>query len=81
MNQPLNSRANSSNSSSDELDAFLSLVDSDNEYRVDEVLKESSFERTEKVSKVNLDGKVEGPFIRKIPRGGIGFRVSLSGYL
>lgn len=72
MNQPLNSRANSSNSSSDELDAFLSLVDSDNEYRVDEVLKESPFERTEKVSKVNLDGKVEGPFIRKYLDAGSG---------
>ncbi len=49
----------------DNLAAFLSLVDTDNEYRVEEVLKESPYEKTEKVMRTLSDGSTEGPFIRK----------------
>ncbi len=49
----------------DNLAAFLSIIDSDNEYQVEEVLKESPYEKTERVVRVLSDGSVEGPFIRK----------------
>ena len=48
----------------DELSAFLLLIESDNHYRVDEVMKRSASEVTEKVTFV-ADNYVErGPFIR-----------------
>lgn len=50
----------------DELSAFLLLIESDNHYRVDEVMKRSASEVTEKVTFV-ADNYVErGPFIRNI---------------
>lgn len=49
----------------DELSAFLLLIESDNHYRVDEVMKRSASEVTERVTFV-ADNYVErGPFIRK----------------
>lgn len=56
----------------DELSAFLLLIESDSHYRVDEVMKESAFEVTEKVTFV-ADNHVErGPFIRKYLKFGPG---------
>ena len=49
----------------EELSAFLSLVQYDNHYRVDEVLKESSAETTQKVTFVAENGTEQGPYIRK----------------
>lgn len=49
----------------DELALFLQLVDHDDEYRIEEVLKESDFEITQKVLFVSDSGKEEGPYIRK----------------
>ena len=49
----------------DELSRFLSLVEADNEYRVDEVLKRSEYETTERVSRTCDDGAVPGSYIRK----------------
>lgn len=49
----------------DELASFLRLVDHDSAYRVEEVLKESDFEITQKVVLVSGSGKEEGPYIRK----------------
>lgn len=56
----------------DELSAFLLLIESDSHYRVDEVMKESASEVTEKVTFV-ADNHVErGPFIRKYLKPGPG---------
>lgn len=56
----------------DELSAFLLLVESDNHYRVDEVMKKSASEVTEKVTFV-ADNHVErGPYIRKYLKSGPG---------
>lgn len=56
----------------DELSAFLLLIESDSHYRVDEVMKESASEVTEKVTFV-ADNRVErGPFIRKYLKFGPG---------
>lgn len=56
----------------DELSAFLLLIESDNHYRVDEVMKRSASEVTEKVTFV-ADNYVErGPFIRKYLKFGPG---------
>lgn len=49
----------------DELSRFLSLVEADNEYRVDEVLKRSEYETTERVSRTCDDGTASGSYIRK----------------
>lgn len=49
----------------DELSRFLSLVEADNEYRVDEVLKRSEYETTERVSRTCDDGIASGSYIRK----------------
>lgn len=48
-----------------ELSAFLSLVQYDNHYRVDEVLKESPSETTQKVMFVADNGAERGPYVRK----------------
>lgn len=56
----------------DELSAFLLLIESDNHYRVDEVMKKSASEVTERVTFV-ADNYVErGPFIRKYLKFGPG---------
>lgn len=56
----------------DELSAFLLLIESDNHYRVDEVMKRSASEVTERVTFV-ADNYVErGPFIRKYLKFGPG---------
>lgn len=49
----------------DELASFLSLVERDNSYIVDEVLKKSDFEETQKVFRLDASGKKTGPYIRK----------------
>ncbi|MFR7746795.1 MAG: serine/threonine protein kinase [Eggerthellaceae bacterium] len=49
----------------DELAEFLHSVDLDNSFHVDEVLKKSDFEITQKVSLVDSLGKSRGPFVRK----------------
>ena len=49
----------------DELGAFLNALQREDSYRVDEVLKESPFEVTQRVSFVGANGAEQGPFIRK----------------
>lgn len=56
----------------DELSAFLSLVEYDAHYRVDQVLKQSDSERTEKVTFVADNGVEQGPLIRKYLKQGQG---------
>lgn len=48
-----------------DLAKHLELLERDARYRVDAVLKETGCERTERVSSVEADGAVSGPFIRK----------------
>lgn len=56
----------------EELSAFLSLVNYDNHYRADEVLKESPSETTQKVTFVADNGAEQGPYIRKCLKLGQG---------
>lgn len=50
---------------SDELAAFLGAIQHDDIYRVDETLKESPYELTQKVSKSIGPDQWDGPYIRK----------------
>lgn len=49
----------------DELSEFLDALQREECYRVDEVLKESPYEVTQKVSFLGANGAEQGPFIRK----------------
>ncbi len=50
---------------SEELSAYLEALDRDSCYRVDEVLKESPFEETQRVYFAGSSGAEQGPFVRK----------------
>lgn len=56
------------------IDAYLEGLGRDDRYVVDEVLKETPYETTQKVRYVDEGGMVEGPFVRKYIRhdAGIG---------
>ena len=49
----------------DELSAYLDALQREECYRVDEVLKESPYEVTQRVSFLGANGAEQGPFIRK----------------
>lgn len=49
----------------DQLAEYLDSLSREDSYRVDETLKESAFEITERVSFVGANGAARGPFIRK----------------
>ena len=59
-----------------ELSAFLSLVQYDVHYRVDETLKESATETTQRVTFVADDGTEQGPYVRKYLKAGQGIGVA-----
>ena len=62
----------SASSDEGELSAFLALVQYDNRYRVDKVLKASASEVTQLVTYVSEEGAERGPYIRKYLKIGQG---------
>ena len=54
------------NMGTEALDNYLASLENEDNYRVEAVLKESTFERTERVVHVGPDGQETGPFVRKV---------------
>ena len=52
----------------DELASFLSLVERDNAYTVEAVMKKSEYEETQRVTYLDEVGHKKGPFVRKYLR-------------
>lgn len=56
----------------DELASFLSLVERDNAYTVEAVMKKSEYEETQRVTYLDEEGHKKGPFVRKYLRCDVG---------
>ena len=56
----------------DELASFLSLVERDNAYTVEAVMKKSEYEETQRVTYLDEAGRRQGPFVRKYLRSDVG---------
>ena len=56
----------------DELASFLSLVERDNAYTVEAVMKKSEYEETQRVTYLDEVGHKKGPFVRKYLRCDVG---------
>ena len=59
----------------DELASFLLLVERDNAYTVEAVMKKSEYEETQRVTYLDEVGHRQGPFVRKYLRSDVGLGV------